>query len=59
MLCKITSLFKNESGATAIEYGLIAGLVSIAIIAALTLLGGNLSALFDNIATEVETASTP
>jgi pilus assembly protein Flp/PilA len=59
MLHKITSLFKNESGATAIEYGLIAGLVSIAIIAALTLLGGNLSALFDNIATEVETASTP
>jgi pilus assembly protein Flp/PilA len=63
MLNKVTtffkSFFKNESGATAIEYGLIAGLVSIAIIAALTLLGGNLSALFDNIATEVETASTP
>lgn len=55
----INSLIRDESGATAIEYGLIAGLVSIAIIAALTLLGGNLSALFDTIATTVEAASTP
>jgi len=53
------SLVRDESGATAIEYGLIAGLVSVAIIAALTLLGGNLSALFNTIATTVSGASTP
>ncbi|NVK07216.1 MAG: Flp family type IVb pilin, partial [Marivivens sp.] len=33
---------KDEDGATAIEYGLIAGLIAVVIIAALTALGGNL-----------------
>ncbi len=41
---------KDESGATAIEYGLIAALIAVAIITAATTLGGNLSALFNNIA---------
>jgi pilus assembly protein Flp/PilA len=45
---------KDESGATAIEYGLIAALVSVVIIATLTLLGDNLNATFkavsDNLA---------
>ena len=37
---KLFSRFvKNESGATAIEYGLIAGLISVAIIAGITLIG--------------------
>jgi pilus assembly protein Flp/PilA len=47
------ALLQDESGATAIEYGLIAALVSVAIIAALTLLGGSLSTLFGDIATTV------
>ena len=55
----IKSLIRDESGATAIEYALIAGLVSIAIIAALTLLGTNLSNLFTTVATTVEAASAP
>jgi len=42
---------KDESGATAIEYGLIAGLISVAIIGALQLLGPNLSAIFNGLAT--------
>jgi pilus assembly protein Flp/PilA len=42
---------KQEDGATAIEYGLIAALVSVVIITALTLLGGNLQTTFTNIAT--------
>lgn len=46
-------LLREESGATAIEYGLIAGLIAVAIIVALTTLGGNLSALFDTIATSL------
>ncbi len=42
---------EDKSGATAIEYGLIAALVSVAIITAVTLMGGNLSGTFDSIAT--------
>lgn len=41
---------QDESGATAIEYGLIAALISVVIITAVTLLGNNLSAVFDGIA---------
>ena len=44
-----TQLIKDETGATAIEYGLIAALVSVAIIVALTALGGSLNTLFTNI----------
>ncbi len=39
----------DESGATAIEYGLIAALISVAIIVAITALGSELSAVFNNI----------
>ena len=49
----VKQLLREESGATAIEYGLIAGLIAVAIIVALTTLGGNLSALFDTIATSL------
>jgi pilus assembly protein Flp/PilA len=42
---------KDESGATAIEYGLIAALVAVAIIGGATALGDAISALFDRIAT--------
>ena len=41
---------RNQSGATAIEYGLIAGLISVVIIGAITLVGTNLSAKFSTIA---------
>ena len=44
---------KNENGATAIEYGLIAALIAVAMIAALTLVGTNLSATFSNIASYI------
>jgi len=46
----IKSLKKNEDGATAIEYGLIAGLVAIIIITGLTLLGTDLSNMFNTVA---------
>jgi pilus assembly protein Flp/PilA len=46
----IHSLRRDQKGATAIEYGLIAALIAVAIIAALTLLGGNLTATFNNVA---------
>jgi pilus assembly protein Flp/PilA len=41
---------KDESGATAIEYGLIAALISVAIIAALKSVGSNLTSTFNNVA---------
>lgn len=45
---------KDESGATAIEYGLIAALVAVACIAAWTSLGSSLSAKFDFINTKLQ-----
>ena len=42
---------KNESGATAIEYALIAGLMAVACIGALTTLGGDMKAKFEAIST--------
>jgi pilus assembly protein Flp/PilA len=44
----------DESGATAIEYGLIAALIAVGIIAAATTLGGSLSGLFNKISTKLD-----
>ncbi len=50
---KISSFFKREDGASAIEYAIIAGLIAVAIITAATLLGNNMGDLFDTIATTI------
>jgi pilus assembly protein Flp/PilA len=47
---QLTKMLRDERGATAIEYGLIAGLISVVIIGAITTLGTNLSGVFTNIA---------
>jgi pilus assembly protein Flp/PilA len=47
----ISSFVRDESGATAIEYGLIAALISVVIITALTLIGNNLSTKFTAVGT--------
>ncbi|MEQ8226546.1 MAG: Flp family type IVb pilin [Rhodospirillales bacterium] len=52
----ITKLQKDESGATAIEYGLIAALVSVAAIGALTAMGDSLDAMFSAVSGELDTA---
>lgn len=44
----------SERGVTAIEYGILAALIALAIIVAVTLLGTNLSATFGKIATKVK-----
>jgi pilus assembly protein Flp/PilA len=46
----IRYLLRDESGATAIEYGLIAALISVAIISAVTAVGGNLTSTFNSVA---------
>jgi pilus assembly protein Flp/PilA len=47
---KLKKFLKEEDGATAIEYGLIAALISVVIIGAVTLVGGNLTGTFNTIA---------
>ena len=47
---KLMKLFKNESGATAIESGLIAALIAVAIISAVTTLGTNTASTFNEVA---------
>ena len=47
---------KDEEGATAIEYGLIAALIAVAIIGAATTLGTRLDQTFTKVSTELETA---
>jgi pilus assembly protein Flp/PilA len=46
-------LMRDDSGATAIEYGLIAALIAVAAIAALSLVGTNLSGIFNTVATQL------
>ena len=49
---RVNSL-KDDEGATAVEYALIVALIAVVIIAAVTLLGGNLSAIFHRVATTI------
>ena len=57
MLTLIRNFCQDESGATAIEYGLIAGLVSVAAIAALTAMGDSLVSIFDVVKVNLEDAA--
>jgi pilus assembly protein Flp/PilA len=48
-MLKIRKFFKSDAGATAIEYGLIAALIAVVIIAALQLTGNSLKKVFNNV----------
>jgi pilus assembly protein Flp/PilA len=50
MLMTLESLVQDESGVTAIEYGLIAALIAVAAIVAISLVGTNLSKTFNTVA---------
>ncbi|WP_421762394.1 Flp family type IVb pilin [Devosia sp.] len=52
MLRTLTDFYSDESGATAIEYGLIGALVAVGIIAALTTFGGSLSGMFNAVSSK-------
>ena len=58
MFKMLSAFAKDESGATAIEYGLIAALVAVGLISALTALGKSLSAIFMHVSTTLNTASS-
>lgn len=46
----VKNFAQEEDGVTAIEYGLIAALIAVVIIASVTVVGGNLEAIFERIA---------
>jgi len=58
MIKSIKKFFKKESGATAIEYGLIAALIAVAVISGARLVGGELDATFNAVETEMRDART-
>jgi len=55
---KYIRFFKDEEGATAVEYGLMLGLIAVAILSAVTLLGTSLSTEFTQLATDVISAGS-
>ena len=57
MIAKLHSFIRDETGATAIEYGLIAALISVAAIAAMGAMGDALQTLFNTVAGELSNAS--
>lgn len=59
MLSIIKNLINDESGATAIEYGLIAALVSVAAVVALENMGTSLQNMFTTVSGKLDTAVAP
>ncbi|MBY3138687.1 Flp family type IVb pilin [Rhizobium laguerreae] len=58
-MTKLFSRFlQDESGATAIEYGLIAALISVALITGATTLGNRIGTTFNNLGTKMNTGVT-
>ena len=53
LAAKIQSRLASERGATAVEYGLMVALIAVVIIAAVSLLGNNLSTTFNNVAGQI------
>ena len=54
-MSKFLKLIRNEKGATAIEYGLIAALIAVAAIGAMTSVGSSLQNTFNNVSTSLNT----
>ena len=53
----MSKFIKDESGATAIEYGLIAALIAVALIGGATAIGNSLDEKFNNVADRIDDAS--
>ncbi|MBA3896185.1 MAG: Flp family type IVb pilin [Sphingomonadaceae bacterium] len=54
MIRKLTSILRNAKAATAIEYGLIAALIAVAAIGAMTSLGAKVSKTFNNVSSNMK-----
>ena len=54
----INKLFRDEAGATAIEYGLIAALIAVAAIVGMQALGSTLQGTFNNVSTKMQPGTT-
>ena len=50
---RIKNFFKDEAGASAVEYGLLVALIAVVIVGAVTLLGTNISGKFQSAATSI------
>ena len=50
---RINSMHSDDEGATAVEYGLMVGLIAAAVITAVALIGTNLNTLFDGVAKDL------
>ena len=57
IMLKFLKLIKNEEGATAIEYGLIAALIAVAVIGGVTALGQNANTTFNTVAGKMGSAA--
>ena len=57
MLKQIISFLKDEEGASAVEYGLIVGLIAVLLVITLGQLGGGLNSLFGTVSTSVNEAA--
>ena len=57
MMKFFTKLLRDEQGATAIEYGLIAALIAVAAITAMQSLGNNLNTTYNKVSTTLSTAN--
>lgn len=54
MLRLVKKFYQDEEGATAIEYGLIAGILAVSIVAGASLIGNTINNTFDTLGTAVE-----
>jgi pilus assembly protein Flp/PilA len=55
---KLLRFLKDEEGVTAIEYGLIAGLIAVVLIVALSLVGTSLTGFFNTVSSELNAAAS-
>ena len=53
MFTTLTNLFKNQDGATAIEYGLIAALIAVAAVTIMGTVGSNLTSIFTTVTSDL------
>jgi pilus assembly protein Flp/PilA len=58
-IAAVKSFAADENGVTAIEYGLIAALIGVAIVASATALGGKLDSVFNYVASKLVTPAAP